>query len=251
MASEGLDVVVAAGGDGTISQVMQGVLGSSSALGILPVGTGNDFARTLGLLSVEDAIAALGAGSRRRIDVGEWRQADRSGHFLNVAGCGFDACVAERINTGFRRLRGQTAYLAAILQTLRAYECLRLEIEVDGERLGGPTMLCAIANARSYGGGIKVAPTAELSDGLLDLVLVGEFGRLEFLRSFPLVLRGAHLKHPKVIHRTFKHMKLSSQPASPFLVDGELLPPGDVEVEVVPAALDVICPLVAAPPKKS
>jgi diacylglycerol kinase (ATP) len=242
MAKSGFDVIVAAGGDGTISDVMQGVLGSASALAVLPLGTGNDFARTLGLLNADDAIAAIARGNRHRIDVGHWRQGTREGHFLNVAGCGFDACVAERINSGVRRLRGQAAYLVAIAQTLRRYECLRLRLEVDGEPMGGPTMLCAIANARSYGGGIRVAPTAELSDGLLDLVLVGEFGRLEFLRSFPLVLRGSHLSHAKVSHRTFKCLTLSSDPPSPFLVDGELLPPGDVDVQVVPSALDVLAP---------
>ncbi len=240
MAANGLDLIVAAGGDGTLSDVMQGVLGSSAALAVLPMGTGNDFARTLNLSSVDSAIEAIRAGKVREIDVGHWQQGAREGHFLNVAGCGFDACVADRVNTRKGLLRGQAAYLAAILQTLRNYRSPVLRLEVDGEAIEGRAMLCAMANARSYGGGIRVAPLAELSDGLLDLVFVGELGRLEFLRAFPQVLKGTHLSHPKVTYRPFKHLTLSSDPPSPILVDGELLPTGDVEIRVVPRALNMV-----------
>ena len=242
MSDKGIDIIVAAGGDGTISDVMQGVLGTDSALAILPMGTGNDFARTLGLLDLDGAIDAIASGTIKAIDVGQWRQAGKQGHFLNVAGCGFDACVAERVNTGFRCLHGQAAYAAAILQVLRSYRSLQLSIEVDGERMEQKAMLCAIANAQSYGGGIRVAPTASLTDGLLDLVLVGDLGRLEFLKSFPQVLRGSHLKHPKVFHRRFRDLKLSSSPPSPILMDGELLPTGEVEIQVLPLALRIIVP---------
>lgn len=241
MARDGIGIVAAAGGDGTVSDVMQGLLGSDSALAILPLGTGNDFARTIGVgPDPRLAVRALADGRLMRVDVGSWRQGDRTGYFLNVAGCGFDAVVAERINTGIRRLRGKAAYFVAILQTLRAYRPTLLEIEADGERFSKRAMLCAIANARSYGGGMKVAPTAEISDGELDLVLVGEFRPMEFLFAFPRVLKGTHLSHPKVWHRRFKRLEIESDPPVPFLVDGELLPPGKLSVEVVPMAIDVI-----------
>lgn len=241
MASGGCDIVVAAGGDGTVRDVMEGVLGTPAALGILPLGTGNDFTRAIGAgPSIESAIDALKGGKRERIDVGRWTQGERSGHFINVAGCGFDAVVADRVNRGFRRLRGTAAYVAGLLQTLVAYRATHLRIVVDGEVYESKAMLCAFANATSYGGGMRIAPTAELSDGLLDLVIVGELGRGAFLWSFPRVLKGTHLTHPKVTHRRFRSLEIKSDPPVPILVDGELIPPGPLSVEVVAGALDVI-----------
>lgn len=241
LAAEGFEVVVAAGGDGTASQVMQGLLGSASTLGMLPLGTGNDFARTIGVgPNVQLAIDALVADRRARSDVGKWTQGEREGHFLNVAGCGFDAAVAARINSGIRRLRGRPAYLAAIVQTLIAYRPTLLRLTIDGEQVERKGMLCAVANAMSYGGGMRVAPLARIDDCVFDLVLVGDVGRLEFVRAFPSLLKGTHLAHPKVEHRTFRSLEIESDPPSPFLVDGELLPTGKVRVEVVPGAIEVV-----------
>src|SRR6185503_970982 len=120
--------------------------------------------------------------------------------------------VADRINKGFRNLRGTTAYLAAVFQTLMSYRATNLKIVVDGKKIETRAMLCALANARCYGGGMVVAPKAELQDGLLDLVLVKELGKLEFLINFPKVMKGAHLSHPKVTHLTFKKLEMESDP---------------------------------------
>lgn len=230
-----------AGGDGTIREVAEGVLGTSSSLAVLPMGTGNDFARTLGFGSDLDlAIAALAGGKTMRVDAGRWRCGEQSGIFLNVAGCGFDAAVADRINRGFRHLRGTAAYLAAVTSILASYRATDLTIEVDSERIARRAMLCAFANAVSYGGGMRIAPCARISDGLLDLVLVREVGRFEFLRSLPRVFRGAHLGHPAVEHRVFRHATLTSDPPVPMLVDGEVVPAGAVTIDVLPSALSVV-----------
>jgi diacylglycerol kinase (ATP) len=103
-------------------------------------------------------------------------------------------------------------------------------------------MLVAIANARSYGGGMLVAPTAEIEDGLLDLVVVKDLSRLEFLRAFPRVFKGSHLSHPKVLHRRFKVLEIVPDALAPYLSDGEMLPTGNLHVEVVPHALTVVIP---------
>jgi diacylglycerol kinase (ATP) len=119
LAAKGCEVVVAAGGDGTVRDVMEGLLGSRAALAILPLGTGNDFAREIGVGPHLDlAVAALAANVRLRIDLGRWTQGLTTGHFINVAGCGFDAVVADRVNKGYRLLRGRAAYLARIFQSL-------------------------------------------------------------------------------------------------------------------------------------
>lgn len=113
---------------------------------------------------------------------------------------------------------------------------------MDGIEIEAPAMLCAIANATCYGGGIRVAPMASVSDGVLDLVIVGNFGRIEFLRAFPQVLKGTHLKNPKVKHIPFRRLEISSNPAIPFLVDGELVGALSTQVEVVPGALKMVFP---------
>jgi len=241
MAGEGIEIVVAAGGDGTVSDVCQGLLGTGSALGIIPLGTGNDFARTIGVgPHPNQAIEALSVSRNQRVDVGRWRQGDREGFFLNIAGCGFDAAVAHRINHAYRQVRGTLAYVLAVIETLRSYRATDLTLDLDGEPLNERAMLCAMANATYYGGGMKVAPTAQISDGRLNLVLVRDMPRLRFLLSFPRVFKGTHLSHPKVMHRTFKRVSLTSTPEVPFLVDGEVLPAQATTVEVVPLALDVV-----------
>lgn len=242
--AQSCEVVAAAGGDGTVGDVMQGILGSKTALAVLPLGTGNDFARSIGVHRIESAIAAIAANQRKRVDVGHWHQGAREGHFLNVAGCGFDAVVASRINTGFKRLKGSLAYVAAVISTLLSYRASTLTIVVDGERFQVRAMLCAIANARCYGGGMMIAPCADIADGFLDLVIVEEISRIGFLLAFPKVFKGKHMTHPKVMHRTFKSIEISSDPPVPFLVDGELFDAGPVRIEVVPSVLDVLVPQV-------
>lgn len=243
MAGLGLETIVAAGGDGTIGDVMQGVLGKGVTLAVVPFGTGNDTSRMLGFgTDWKAAVAAIAAGNTATIDVAHWRQGEREGHYINAAGCGFDAAVAERINHGYRWLRGTGAYIGAVIQTLATYKATDLAIEVDGDLLGGRAMLCALANARSYGGGMNIAPTADLSDGFLDLVFVGEVGKADFLKTFPKVFKGTHLSHPQVEHRRFQRLTIVSHPPAPFLVDGELLAPGPVTVNVVPGALKVVVP---------
>lgn len=243
LAGQGVQVVAAAGGDGTIGQVMQGVLGSTASLAVVPLGTGNDTSRMLGFgTDWRAAVAATAAGKTLTIDVAHWQKGDHEGHFINAAGCGFDAAVAERINHGYRWLRGTGAYIGAVVQTLLTYQATELTIEVDGEQMRDKAMLCALANARSYGGGMNIAPTADLTDGFLDLVFVGEVGKADFLKTFPRVFKGTHLSHPAVKHRQFQRLTIESHPPAPFLVDGELLAPGPVTVTVVPGALSVVVP---------
>ncbi len=229
-AEQGFDVVAAAGGDGTIGEVANGLAGTQAILAVLPMGTGNDFSRTLGFgTELAAAVAALKTPRMVEIDL---PAIEGRGFFINVAGTGFDAVVAERINQGYRYLRGTTAYVVAVLQTLGSFKPAAIKIEIDGVEHDQRAMLCAVANARSYGGGMKIAPLAELSDGLLDVVVVGEVGRAEFLRAFPSVYKGSHLSHPKVSHRRGSRIRLASESPLPFLADGE-------EVEFLPASISV------------
>lgn len=236
----GADLVVAAGGDGTIGEVANGLVGTSAILGVLPMGTGNDFARTIGIgTDLELAARTLIQGQAQTIDLGKL---DRGGYFINVAGCGFDAEVATRVNHGLRYLRGTTAYLAAVLQTLRSFLPTRVTIEHDREVREELVMLCAIANARTYGGGMRIAPHAELDDGLFDVVLVGDVSRSEFIRAFPRVFKGTHLSHPKVQHFRCSRIQVTSNRELAVLADGEEVGSTPVGFQIVPKALKVMMP---------
>ena len=230
-AQEGAEIVAAAGGDGTVGEVANGLVGTESILGVIPMGTGNDFSRTIGVgTDLRKAVSTLVTGEPKRIDLGK----TCGGYFINIAGCGFDAVVADRVNHGFRYLHGTMAYLASVVQTLMSYRPADVEIEIDGLIVREKIMLCAVANARSYGGGMLVAPNAVLSDGMFDVVVVGDVSALEFLKTFPKVFNRTHLSHPKVSVRRGRQVLIRSSKNLPVLADGE-------DIGNVPASFD-ICP---------
>ena len=238
-ALEGADIVAAAGGDGTVGEVANGLIGTSAVLGVIPMGTGNDFSRTIGIgTDIRLAVSTLVDGKARSIDLGK---SDR-GYFINIAGCGFDAVVANRVNHGYRFLRGTTAYLAAVIGTLLTYRPAEIELVIDGVCSSEKVMLCAVANARSYGGGMFVAPQADLCDGLFDVVVVGDVGVFEFLKTFPKVFKGTHVSHPKVSVRRGRRVVVRSSVGLPVLADGEDIGVVPASFEVVPGALKVMMP---------
>src|SRR5579872_6180322 len=238
-AASGADIVAAAGGDGTLNEVLNGVAGSRSALALLPMGTGNDFARTVGLYGrLPLAVQTLFDGDARPIDAGHvagrW--------FLNVAGCGFDAAVAERANRGPRWLSGAPAYIAAVIATIARFRPAGLRLTLDGETRELRAMLCSVANARFYGGGMRIAPDARLDDGLFDVCLLAEAGVLEFLTPFPRVFRGTHTAHPKVAMLRARQVGIESDRPLPLLIDGEVIGTTPAEFSLEPYAVRFLFP---------
>jgi diacylglycerol kinase (ATP) len=243
---EGATVVAAAGGDGTLNEVMNGLMGAENgpengavtgpavACGLIPLGTGNDFARCIGTgVDLKRAVDTLFHDAPRPVDVG--RAGER--WFLNIAGCGFDALVADRINRGFRYLHGTTAYIAAVCDCLRTLKAARLTLTLadpapgESQDQGKPptqrietrALMCSVANATSYGGGMKITPDARIDDGLFDICLLREAGRLEFLLAFPRVFKGTHITHPKVTMLRAAEVRVESDPPLPILVDGDVI----------------------------
>lgn len=236
---EGADIVVAAGGDGTCGEVVNGIAGGQAAFGVIPVGTGNDFARTIGVFGeLETAIDILFSDHSRMVDLG--KIGDR--WFLNVAGCGFDAKVAERVNRGYRHLNDSMAYIAGVLQTLISFKSPHFKLTMDGSTYESDGMLCTIANAPSYGGGMRVAPQAEIDDGVLDICFLKHAGRIEFLRAFPKVFKGEHVTHPKVRMFHAKRGRVETIPPMPILVDGEVIGETPVDFEIKPHIIKVMSP---------
>ncbi len=237
---EGAGIVVACGGDGTVGEVASGLMGSGAALALLPLGTGNDLARHLGLFDLKTAIDSLLSGETKPLDAVRWQIGEEEGSFVNVAGAGFDAFVADRINTGFRYLRGTSAYVAAVIDTLRKFKACEMTVTVDGRSHRVKAMLCAIANASSYGGGMRISPNSDSGDGLLEVVLVQEVSHLEFLRTFPKVFDGKHLVHPAVKVVQGRSVLIESTRPIPVLCDGELEGMTPAQFRVVPSALKVV-----------
>ena len=238
-AKEGADIVAAAGGDGTINEVVNGIAGTGACLGVMPLGTGNDFARCIGIgPGIEHAINTLVNGKRLSVDLGRAKER----WFINAAGCGFDGAVADRVNRGFRFLKGTPAYIAAVLQTLIGFRPADYRLTLDGETRECRAMMCAISNGRSYGGGMMIAPDAEINDGLLDICIVGDMSKFEFVRSFPRVFKGTHVTHPKVATARAKRVAIETDPGVPVLIDGEVIGETPVEFTIEPSAIEVMTP---------
>jgi diacylglycerol kinase (ATP) len=242
----GASTIVAVGGDGTWSKVADAIAETRAdvRLAIVAAGTGNDFARTLGAPAHDiAAMARLVADPRaeRRIDL---LRIDRRRHVLNVAGVGFDAAVAERVARA--RLPRAAAYVAGSLAELFRYPGFEVAEEgIAGRRL----LMLALANGRNFGGTFVIAPAAELDDGLIDIVAIGDASPIERLRLFAAAFSGRHVSMPGVEVRRAAALTLRF-PASPLLeVDGDLhraVAP-EVEVACLPGALRVVTPPAGSP----
>lgn len=212
-------VITAVGGDGTLSRLADALAGTQAILGLIPAGTGNDFARSFQIpADPVEACCILLEGETVPLDVGRLN----GKLFLNVVGAGLDAEVVADANRVFKKISGSAGYVLALLRQLLIYRPETVELSVDGETLQAKVWLVAIANACYYGGGMKVAPQADPQDGQFDLIMVADISRLLFLRLFPLVYSGKHIEHPAV--RTLRGSEISVKPAKVLHVhaDGEL-----------------------------
>lgn len=247
----GVERLVVAGGDGTTSEVVAGVLeaglGGSVRLGVLPLGTGGDFARTLGVpRGLDQALGHLASGGTRRIDAGrlDYRALDgarRLTYFVNVASFGVSGLVDQLVSRTPRFLGGSTAFLLASLAALARHRPAPVCVRVDGEVVyDGPLVLAAAANGASFGGGMRIAPDARIDDGLFDVVVVGDLSRARLLANLPSLYRGRHLSHPGVHFRRGKTVEVETGSPDVFLdVDGEPLGTLPARFELLPGALTV------------
>ena len=253
---EGRHLIVAAGGDGTINEVANGFfqdgepVATGSRLGVLPTGTGGDFRRTLGIpRDPDEAAAVLSAGRTRRIDAGRVTCTSADGasvvrHFVNIADAGIGGDVVHRVNNGRRVINGEVTFTLASLLTLLRWHNKPMTVAIDGKRRELIAQQVVVANCQYFGGGMRVAPRAVPDDGRLDVVIAGDLGMWENLRGLSEIRKGTHLDsgHPKISHTLAKRVEVTSPERVRVDADGEqpgLLP---AVFEVVPAALEVVCP---------
>jgi diacylglycerol kinase (ATP) len=240
-AADGHRLVIAVGGDGQAAAVAAGLVGSDVTFALLPAGSANDYARTLGMPrgNVEGAVRAIAAGRTARVDTIKVKVAERERHFLNVVGTGFDAAVAGRAEN-IPMFRGAGRYVLAIIAELPRFKAATISLTVDGAPRQMRAMMVAIANGTSYGGGMRVAPTATLDSGRLEVCVVGEVSKPEFLRAFPRVFRGTHVTHPAVTMLSGREISISADRPLRLIGDGEWFGELPATVSVDPASLSVV-----------
>jgi diacylglycerol kinase (ATP) len=239
--ADGVDAVVALGGDGMAHLALNAVAGTTTPLGIVPAGTGNDLASSL-KLPTKDPVAATAIIADRLMNRTAWpMDAVRVGDkwFGCVLGAGYDSRVNDRANR-MSWPHGRMRYNLAMLAELRVFKPLPFVITIDNdEPWETEAMLVAVGNAKSYGAGMLICPDADLTDGLIDITVIGPISKPELLKTFPKVFKGTHVSHPAVTMRQAKVVTLAS-PGVTAYADGEFLADLPITCECVPGAVQIL-----------
>jgi diacylglycerol kinase (ATP) len=240
-AADDVERLIVVGGDGMLQLAAAALCGSETTLGIIPAGTGNDAARSLGIATPERTPESMSAALKValspgvEVDVGLANQHP----FLSVATLGFSATVNDRANR-LRWPRGAASYKVATLMELPTMQAMEVTLTVDGERHELAASLIAIGNTAFFGGGMEICPSADPTDGKLDVTVIGAVGRITLLRTFPKVYEGAHVEDERVT--TFRGANITLESESrqwPVWADGEPLSDTPAMFEVIPGALMV------------
>lgn len=239
-AEDGVERLLVVGGDGTMHHATQGLAGTSCALGVIPLGTGNDLAATLGIPpDVDAAVKRALEGEIRLIDLARVGET----YCVGYAGVGFDSEVTRFAN-GVKLLKGPLVYFYSVIHTLVTFEPPWMKVVYDEGVFEGKVMFVTVNNLHRFGGGMRIAPDAEIDDGLLDLVIVREIPRATLLSVFPKVYGGKHVGHPAVLMARTRRAEITLGRGMTMYGGGEPVQPvaaGEaVVVEVVPAGLRVI-----------
>lgn len=247
-ARAGYGTVVAVGGDGTVNEVVNGLMKSGKTnevmLGILNTGTGCDFARFLGISrNYRESCRHLAHPRTIRADVGlvECFEAGRpvSRFFISAAGLGFDGMVVETATKGPKFARGAVPYFFGVLRSLSAYHNVEIHLHLDGQRQDARICSVVIANGGFYGAGMRIAPGADLQDGLFEVLVIGDMSKLELVQAFPRVYLGTHIRHPKVRMEKASLVSVESEERILIQADGELVGEGPARFRILPAALTI------------
>ena len=249
-ALDGYRTIVAVGGDGTLNETLNGLIQDDRPvadvqLGILPVGTGSDFARSLHWPRDPLRAALHLLNSRPQlIDIGRIDCAQGNGvvtrYFVNVAGLGFDGEVADRVNRAGRKSGGTLPYLTTLVASLGTYRNKSVRVRVDDQPVAGRMNSVIVCNARYFGGGMFIEPHADWSDGQLDVVLLGDFHKLEVIANLPRLYRGTHLAHPKVTELRGRTITVESDERMFLQAEGELIGEAPATFRSLPHALTVL-----------
>lgn len=248
---QGYTHIIAIGGDGTVNEIVNGIADSHCTLGVIPMGSGNDFARTLysGSISIDAVLKTLAQNKQTPIDVGWVRSTNKEGetkekYFINGIGIGLDAKVAYEAKK-LNWLPNNMIYTMAALKTIMTYDSTTVSIYnnemIDSEK---KYLLISVGNGKSAGGGFYLTPDADLADGVYDICLVKDITLLKILKIFPTVFKGKHGKFPEVKFLRTNELRIQSAEGLPVHIDGEILglQEADIEIKLKHNALNVIVP---------
>jgi YegS/Rv2252/BmrU family lipid kinase len=231
------EVAAAVGGDGVVGAVVGALHGTDGRLALIPGGRGNDFARALEIPhDPAEAVALIARGRERTIDLGE----SGGTAFVGIASCGFDS-DANRIANA-TRVPGDLAYVYGALRALASWKPVSFELELDGVPHAHVGFNVAVANGRYYGGGMMIAPDAQLDDGRFDVIAVAGVGRGRFLMQLPKVFKGTHVANPEVTVRRAREVKISADRPFQLYADGDPIADLPAIVRTLPNAVRVLVP---------
>jgi diacylglycerol kinase (ATP) len=249
----GARLVVAVGGDGTLNEVVNGVAGCDVDLATIPLGTGMDFVRTHVIpTSFDDAVRVALTGAPRTIDAGRvryrtWGGEDAERWFANVGSVGMSGAVAQRVNGMSKVLGGKATFFYALTRVFLEWENTDVTVKLDDCERRGRMHDVVVANGVWHGGGMMLAPGAEPDDGLFDVVLIGDVGKVDFLTTAPKIYRGKHVAHPKVDVVRSARVEVDAAERLPIEVEGEQVGTTPAVFEIVPGALRVRVPASTTP----
>jgi len=245
---KGYEMVVSVGGDGTIHEIANGLYEAGGngdvVLGIVSTGTGSDYIRTIGLSRhYQEACERFLKPIKITVDLGVVEYQNNGNRkkrlFVNFAGMGFDAEIVRRTTQQYKSLGSMLSYLVGTLATILSYRNRDISLKVDGQDVKKRVCTVVMNNGKYGGGGMFTAPDADLSDGLLDVMVIGDISRPDLLYSLPRVYRGTHLTHPKVTMKKAREVEVTSELPMYIQADGELLGELPARFSVLPSALNI------------
>jgi diacylglycerol kinase (ATP) len=241
-------LLVVVGGDGTLNEVANGVVGTDAEVAVLPNGTGQDFGRTHGIpTKFDDAVGVAVSGRPRAVDLGRAVFRGPGGEevtqiFANVGSVGMSGAVAARANSMSKALGGRATFYYALVREFARWKNTEVTVSCDGEERRGPMHDVIVANGRWHGGGMKLAPDADASDGLFDVVLIGDVTKLDFMTTSPKLYSGGHIGHPRVDVLRGAVLTVDGASPLPLELDGEVAGTTPARFEVLPGALRLRVP---------
>jgi diacylglycerol kinase (ATP) len=242
-------LLVVVGGDGTLNEVANGVVGTDAEIAVIPNGTGQDFGRTHGIpTKFDDAVRVALTGEVGALDVGRATFRGLDGNeatriFANVGSVGMSGAVARRANGMSKALGGRATFYYALVREFARWKNTEVTVDCDGVERRGPMHDVIVANGRWHGGGMKLAPDADACDGLFDVVLIGDVTKLDFVTTSPKLYSGGHVGHPRVDVLRGAVLTVDGASPLPLELDGEVAGTTPARFEVVPGALRLRVPV--------
>ncbi len=238
------ELLVVVGGDGTLNEVVNGVVGSNAELAILPAGTGQDFGRTYGIpTKFDDAVRLALTGDPKTIDLGRAIFVGGERYFANVGSVGMSGAVAKRANSMSKRLGGRATFYYALVREFVKWQNTEVTVTFDGGERRGPMHDVIVANGQWHGGGMWLAPDASFDDGLFDVVVIGDISKLDFVTTSPKLYKGGHVHHPRVEVLRTAALTIDAAEPLPIELEGEPVGTTPARFEIVPHALRVRVPI--------